>query len=370
MPAWSRRSGSSILVSEPAFRVAVLPGDGIGPEVTAEAVKCLEAVAETHGLDCALTTFPHGAEHYLATGEVLSDENFAAIAGHDAILFGATGDPRVPDRLLGRGILFRLSRELGLDLSVRPVRLYSPSLSPLRAREGGSVDLVVVREATQDVAAVPGGTVSACRTDEVSVGQIVFTRRVVETTLRHAFELARRRAGKRRVTLCDHANIAEVYDIWGRVAGRLAEEFPDVELETAAPDGVAMRLVTDPGHFDVIATSMMFGGVFADLAAALAGGVGLAGSVRLNPGSVSLFEPIHGSAPKYAGKDVVSPVGAIASVVLLLQHLGHGSAAAALDRAIEQAFARGLIPSAASNSGVGTREQGDIVAALVREEAR
>lgn len=352
-------------MSDSGFRVAVLPGDGIGPDVTAEAVKCLHATAETHDLDCSVTMFPHGAEHYLATGEVLSDESFLDIAGHDAILFGATGDPRVPNRLLGRGILFRLSRELGLDLSVRPVRLYAPSLSPLTSEE--RVDLVVVREATQDVSAVPGGLVAAGRPDEVSVGQIVFTRWLVERTVRHAFELARERGGKRRVTLCDHANIAEVYDIWGRVAEEVAAEYPDVELEMAAPDAVAMRLVRDAGHFDIIVTSMMFGGIFADLAASLAGGVGLAGSVRLNPGNVSLFEPIHGSSPKYAGKDAVSPVGAIASVVLLLRHAGRPAAAEALDRAIEQAFALGLIRSAASNSGVGTRQQGDIIAALVKE---
>jgi 3-isopropylmalate dehydrogenase len=344
-----------------------MPGDGIGPEVTAEAVKCLEAIAEVHGLDCTTTPFPHGADHYLATGEVLSDDNFTAIAAHDAILFGATGDPRVPNRLLGRGILFRLSRELGLDLSVRPVRLYAPPLSPLRSTHGGPVDLVLVREASQDVVAVPGGTVSAGHPDEVSVGQVLFTRRIVEKTVRHAFETARRRGGKRRVTLCDHANIAEVYDIWGRVAQAVAREYEDVELESAAPDAVAMQLVKNPAHFDVIVTSMVFGGIFADLAAVLAGGVGLAGSVRLKPGCVSLFEPIHGSAPKYAGKDVVSPVGAIASVVLLLRHIGQEAAAATLDRAIEQAFEQGLIPSAATNSGVGTRRQGDIIAALVRE---
>ncbi|WP_456598593.1 isocitrate/isopropylmalate dehydrogenase family protein [Blastococcus sp. SYSU DS0616] len=354
-------------MSDGAFRVAVLPGDGIGPEVTAEAVKCLEAVAEVHGLTCATTQFPHGAEHYLASGEVMSDESFAAISGHDAILFGATGDPRVPGRMLGRGILFRLVRDLGLDLSIRPVRLYAPSLSPLRSTEDGRVDLVLVREAAQDVSAVPGGTVSAGSPDEVSVGQIVFSRRIVEKTIRHAFELARRRGRQRRVSLCDHANIAEVYDIWGRVAEEVAAEYPDVELESAAPDAVAMQLVKNPAHFDVIVTSMVFGGIFADLAAVLAGGVGLAGSVRLNPGSVSLFEPIHGSAPKYAGKDVVSPVGAIASVVLLLRHVGHEDAAAALDRAIEQAFVRRAIPSAASNSGIGTRRQGDVIAALVRE---
>ena len=322
-----------------------------------------------HGLTCTTVAFPHGADHYLATGEVLSDDSFAAIASHDAILFGATGDPRVPNRLLGRGILFRLSRELGLDVSVRPVRLYAPFLSPLRSTEGEQVDLVLVREATQDVAAVPGGTVSRGHPDEMSVGQIVFSRRIVEKTIRHAFELARQRGQKRRVSLCDHANIAEVYDIWGRVAEEVAADYPDIELESAAPDAVAMQLVKNPGHFDVIVTSMVFGGIFADVAAVLAGGVGLAGSVRLNPGSVSLFEPIHGSAPKYAGKDVVSPVGAIASVVLLLRHVGQEDAASALDRAIEQAFSRGLITSATTRSGVGTREQGDIIASLVRELA-
>lgn len=354
-------------MADGGFRVAVLPGDGIGPEVTAEALKCLEAAVETYGLDCSTTTFPHGADHYLGTGEVMSDESFAQIAGHDAILFGATGDPRVPNRLLGRGILFRLSRELGLDLSVRPVRLYAPELSPLKAVGGEPLDLVVVREATQDVAAVPGGTVALGRPDEVSVGHIVFTRNLVERTVRHAFELARSRGHKRRVTLCDHANIADVYDIWGRIAHEIAEEYPEVRFDSAAPDAVAMHLVKDPGQFDVIVTSMMFGGIFADLAASLAGGVGLAGSVRLNPGRVSLFEPIHGSAPKYAGKDVVSPLGAIASVVLLLRHVGQEVAAEALDRAVEQAFARGLIASAASDGGVGTRRQGDAVAQLVRE---
>lgn len=356
-------------MADGAFRVAVVPGDGIGPEVVAEAVKCLDAVVETYGLDCSTTTFPHGAEHYLATGEVLSDESFADIAGHDAILFGATGDPRVPNRLLGRGILFRISRELGLDLSVRPVRLYAPELSPLRTPGPEPLDLVVVREATQDVAAVPGGVVARGGPDEVSVGQLVFTRALVERTVRHAFELATRRGAKRRVTLCDHANIAEVYDIWECVAAEVAAEHPDIAFDSAAPDAVAMQLVRDPGQFDVIVTSMVFGGIFADLAASLAGGVGLAGSVRLNPGGISLFEPIHGSAPKYTGKDVVSPVGAIASVVLLLRHVGQQAAAAALDRAIEAAFISRAIPSAATDGGVGTRQQGDIIAELVKERA-
>lgn len=352
------------------LRIGVLAGDGIGREVTDEALKVLDAVSAACGLTVRLTAFPHGADHYLRTGELLGEEALRRLGTQDAVFFGAIGDPRVPPRTLERGILFAITTRYDMFLSVRPYRLHHPRLTPLRASGSRSLDLVVVREAAEDLFALPGGSIRTDRAEEVSVGTIVFSRRTVEAVIRFGFELARRRAGPRRVTVVDQSNAAAVFDIWPRVLEQVAAEFPDVESGHEAPDAFAMRLIRDPGQFDVVVTSWMLGGIFADLAASLVGGLGLSGSARLNPGGVSLFEPTHGSAPKYAGRNVASPLGAIHAMAMLLDANGHPDAAALVEEATALVLREGRIPSVDARNGIPTDRQGDLVVEAVRERSR
>lgn len=357
-------AGTETISDEP-LQIAVLPGDGIGREVTEEALKVLDAASSVSPLAYRLSSFPHGADHYLRTGELLGEEALRAVGACDAVFFGAVGDPRVAPRILERGVLFAITTRHDMFLSVRPSRLHRPGLSPLRDPGPRGLDLVIVREAAEDVFAVPGGSLRADQPGEVSVGSVVYTRRTVEDVMRYGFELARRRNGLRRVTVVDQSNVAAVYDIWPRVLARVSAEYPDVETAHEAPDAFAMQVVRDPGRYDVVVTSWMLGGIFADLAAALAGGIGLSGSARLSPGGLSLFEPTHGSAPKYAGKNVVSPLGAIQAMAMLLDSNGRNDAAALIEEAIAVVLREGRIPSADTSSGVPTSRQGDLVAEAV-----
>ncbi|MQA86152.1 MAG: 3-isopropylmalate dehydrogenase [Streptosporangiales bacterium] len=351
------------------LRIAVLAGDGIGREVVEEALKVLDAVSVAGGPAYRLTHFPHGADHYLRTGELIGEDALRELGEHDAVFFGAIGDPRVPPRTLERGVLFAITVRYEMFLSVRPYRLHHPRLTPLDPSVARSLDLVVVREAAEDVFALPGGSIKTDRPDEVSVGTVVFTRRTVEAVVRYGFELATRRAGARRVTVVDQSNAAGVFDIWPRVLEEVAPEFPDVDAWHEAPDAFAMQLVRDPARYDVVVTSWMLGGVFADLAAALVGGLGLSGSARLNPGGLSLFEPTHGSAPKYAGKNVASPLGAIHAMAMLLDANGRPDAAALVEDAIALVLREARIPTVDARSGVPTDRQGDLVVEAIREKS-
>ena len=347
-------------------------GDGIGSEVVEQALKVLEAVDDIHGLAHSLTEFPHGAEHYLATGELISPADLEALAAHDALLFGAVGDPRVAPRTLERGLLFAITQRFQMEVSVRPYRLNAEHLSPLRAT-GDPVDCVIVREAAEDVFALPGSSLRRGSTAEVSLGTVVFTRPTVERVVRYGFELVRkrmllerRRDRVPRLTLVDQSNAAVVYELWSRVLREVAPEYSDVQVEHEAPDAFAMRLIKDPSRYDVVVTSWMLGGIFADMAAMLVGGLGLSGSARLSEHGLSLFEPTHGSAPKYAGQGVASPLGAIEALRLLLDHAGRPRAAAAVDRAVEQVLVTGAIPDPGARSGVSTAQQGDLVVEALR----
>jgi 3-isopropylmalate dehydrogenase len=343
------------------LRIAVIRGDGIGPEVIDQGVRVLRAASERTGVELELRDLPHGADHYLATGELVGPELLADLASVDAIYLGAVGDPRVPPRVLEAGVLMALSRHFQMDISVRPYRLHADRLTPLKAT-GGGVDLVVVRESAEDLFALPAGSIHPGTDDEVQVGGIAFSRRMVERVTRYGFDLARRR--RQRLVVVEHSNAAASHDIWRTTFERLAPEHPDVDSERLAPDAFAMALVTDPGRFDVVVTSWMLGGVFSDIAAALVGGLGLSGSCRLSStGGPSLFEPTHGSAPKHAGRDRASPVGAIHAAELMLHHCGQPAAASLIGDAIAAALHEGDIPSVTTDSGVGTVAQGDRVLA-------
>ncbi|MBW9208365.1 3-isopropylmalate dehydrogenase [Mumia sp. zg.B21] len=320
-----------------SFSLAVIPGDGIGPEVVAEATRVLDEVARVHGITFTQTPYVLGAEHYLESGEVLPDATLAEIRGHDAILLGAIGgrpgDPRIPAGLLERNLLLRLRFELDHYVNLRPTRTYSQVDSPLR--DAGEVDFVVVREGTEGPYVGNGGRLRADTPHEVATEVSLNTAFGVERVVRDAFARARTRRNK--LTLVHKTNVlVHAGSLWSRIVDQVAPEFPDVAVDYLHVDAATIFLVTDPARFDVIVTDNLFGDILTDLAGAISGGIGLAASANINPDRTapSMFEPVHGSAPDIAGQGVADPTAAIGSVALLLDHLGLTEAAAQLDRAI------------------------------------
>jgi 3-isopropylmalate dehydrogenase len=317
------------------IRVGLLPGDGIGPEVVREARRALEAVAAAGLAEVSFREFPHGADHYLATGETLGEEAFAALRDEtDAILLGAVGDPRVPDNRHAHDILLGLRFRLDLYVNFRPARLRSARLSPLRAAGDAPIDFVIFRENTEGAYAGAGGGIRRDTPQEIAVSENLATRWGVERIVRAAFEYAES-TGRPRVTLADKANaIPHVYGLWRRVFREVAEAFPSIEAEERYVDALAMELVRSPSRFSVIVTDNLFGDILSDLAAELVGGLGLAPSASYRPGGPGLYEPVHGSAPDIAGRGEANPLGAILSAGLLLEHAGAAEAARAVDAAV------------------------------------
>jgi 3-isopropylmalate dehydrogenase len=326
------------------LRLAVIPGDGIGPEVTAEALKVLEAVtaAALPGVKLAPTRYDLGAERYLATGEVLPDSVLAEIKDHDAILLGAVGgkpnDPDLPPGILERGLLLRLRFELDHYVNLRPSRMYPGVSSPLTdaVLGGDEVDFVVVREGTEGPYTGNGGALRAGTPAEVATEVSVNTAYGVERVVRDAFARAQRRP-RRRLTLVHKTNVlVHAGSLWWRVFEAVGREFPDVTTDYMHVDAAMIHLSTNPGRFDVVVTDNLFGDIVTDLAAAITGGIGLAASGNVNPDRTfpSMFEPVHGSAPDIAGRQVADPTAAILSTALLLDHLGHEDAAARVEEAV------------------------------------
>jgi 3-isopropylmalate dehydrogenase len=348
------------------MRIAVIPGDGIGIDVTAEAVKVLRAVAETRGRSLELEMLPWGADHYLATGVSVPPDGYRMLREEfDAIFIGALGDPRIPDMRHARDILLGTRFELDLYVNHRPVRLLDARLCPLKDRGPADVDFVVFRENTEGLYVNIGGRFKAGTPDEIAVQEELNTFKGVNRIIRYAFEFARR-TGRRRVCMADKSNaLREGHALWQRVFRTVAEEYPEVEATHLYIDALAMQLVKNPAQFQVIVTNNMFGDIVTDLGAQLQGGLGMAASGNLHPGRTSMFEPVHGSAPKYAGKNVANPIGAILSAALMLEYLGCPEEAAAIERAVERAVATGHGP-AEIGGALGTRETGDGIAAAIR----
>ena len=331
------------------IRIALLPGDGIGPEVVREARRVLEA-AQTAGLiRVEFEEFPHGADHYLATGETLGEETFARLRDDfPAILLGAVGDARVPDGAHARDILLGLRFGLDLFVNLRPVKLRSVDLTPLRLAEGETIDIAIVRENTEGFYTGSGGSLRAGTPQEVAISESLATRFGVERVVRAAFDLARR-DGRRRVTLGDKANaVPHVYGLWRRTFLEVAEEYPEIEAETRYVDALAMELVRHPAHFDVIVTENLLGDILSDLGAGLVGGLGLAPSANLNLSGRGLYEPVHGSAPDLVGTGTANPVAAVLSAAMLVRENGAPEAAERIESAVDRALL----------SGVMTRELG------------
>lgn len=342
------------------YRIAVIPGDGIGPEVVEQALRVLQRVAAWHGIEYRLRTYPFGADHYLETGELLPDSDLEEIRNHDAVLLGAIGDPRLERGFLERGILYRLRSELDLFANLRPVKLYADHLCPLKNKSPQDVDLLVVRENTEDAYAGLGGFLRKGTPDEVATAEAIYTRRGVERVIRHAFDLARERS-RRHLTLVDKANAVPAHDLWRRCFAEVGREYPDVTTAAAHADDAAMWLLKNPEWFDVVVTTNMFGDILTDLGAQLQGGLGLAASAHVHPGQVSLFEPIHGAAPKHAGAGTANPLAAILAVKMMLDFLEQEAAATRIERAVESLLQSGELADPSSRSGWSTAEIGDLV---------
>ncbi len=325
------------------IRVALIPGDGIGPEVLREACRVLEAAAAAGFLSVEFEGFPHGAAHYLATGETLGEETFARLRdGFDAILLGAVGDERVPDGVHARDILLGLRFGLDLFVNLRPVRLRAPDLTPLRLSDDETIDIAIIRENTEGFYTGSGGSLREGTPQEIAISESVATYYGVERVVRAAFEFARR-TGRERVTLADKANaVPHVYGLWRRTFLEVAEGYPDVEAETRYVDALAMELVRDPGRFDVIVTENLLGDILSDLAAGLVGGLGLAPSANLDLKGRGLYEPVHGSAPELAGTGTANPMAAVLSAAMMARENDAAEAADHIEAAVDRALREGI----------------------------
>jgi 3-isopropylmalate dehydrogenase len=348
------------------YKIAVMGGDGTGPEVVAEGLKVLKAAAGKFNFNLELTDFDYGGDRYIRTGEVLPDNAVEELTKHDAIFLGAIGHPDVKPGILEKGILLTLRFALDQYINLRPVILYPNVETPLKDKGPEDIDFVVVRENTEGLYVGAGGVLKKNSPDEVAVQESINTRKGVERCIRFAFEYARKRNKEKKVTLCGKTNVLTfAFDLWERAFYEVAREYPDVKTDYAHVDATCMWMVKNPEWFDVIVTDNMFGDIITDLGAMIQGGMGIAAGGNINPGGVSMFEPIGGSAPKYTGKNVINPLAAIGAAQMMLDHLGEIAAAQAIENAIRWVVAEKLDSLSAGKMGYGTREVGDLVAGAV-----
>ncbi len=346
-------------------RIAVLAGDGIGVDVTREALKVLDAVAGRWDLDFDVVELPWNADRYLETGETMPDgalEDFRD--NFEAILIGAYGDPRVPDMKHAADILLGIRFGLDLYINFRPIKLLDDRLCPLKGKTKNDINFVVFRENTEGAYVGVGGNFKQGTADEIALQECVYSRKGVERVVVAAFEYARRH-GRKSVCMSDKSNVMRYgHDLWQRTFYEVAERYPEIEPRHLFVDALTMQLVRRPESFDVIVTTNMFGDIVTDLGAALEGGLGIAASANLHPGRTSMFEPVHGSAPKYVGTGRANPVAAVLSVSLMLAELGHAEAAAAVEEAVAETIRAGLTTPDLGGKAT-TSEVGDALAAAL-----
>jgi len=348
------------------MKIAVIPGDGIGVDVTAEAVKVLDRVAAARGIPFEPVYFPWSADHYLKTGVTVPPGGFEDLASnYDAIFMGAFGDPRVADMKHAADILLGARFRLDLYVNYRPVRCLDDRLSPLKGFSARDIDFVVFRENTEGAYVGSGGQFKKGTPDEVAVQEDVSTRKGVERIIRYAFDYAKSR-GRKRVVMSDKSNAMRfVGDLWQRAFAEVANEYPGIEASHLYIDALCMQMIKDPRQFDVIVTNNMFGDIATDLGAALQGGLGMAASGNIHPGRVSMFEPVHGSAPKYAGTGRANPFGAILTAALLLDHLGRAAEASAVEASVAACVREGAATADVGGS-LSTSQAGDAVCQRLR----
>ena len=343
-------------------KIAVIPGDGTGPEVVAEGLKVLSAVARSEGLQYETVNFDLGGERCLRTGEVLPDSALEELRAFDAIYLGAVGHPAVKPGILEKGLLLRLRFELQQYINLRPIKLYPGVDCPLKGKGPKDIDFVVVRENNEGLYVGSGGFVYKGTPHEIAIQEMVDTRFGVERCVRYAFEYCRRRNKKKKLTLVGKTNVLTfAWDLWERVFNEVGQEYPDIAHDYIHVDACCMWMVKNPEWFDVIVTDNMFGDIITDLGAMIQGGMGIAAGGNINPQGVSMFEPIGGSAPKYTGKGMINPLAAICALSMMLKHLGEERAADRVEAAVMWVTANKLKSMAAGKMGYTTQQAGDLV---------
>jgi len=348
------------------YRIAVVPGDGTGPEVIAEGLKVLKAASAKFGFELELHPYDLGGERYKRTGEIMSDETLEELKTYDAIYLGAIGHPDVRPGILEKGILLTLRFSLDQYINLRPVKLYPGVDTPLKDKNPEDIDFVVVRENSEGLYTGAGGVLKRGTPDEVAIQESINTRKGVERCVRFAFEYCRKRNKEKKVTLCGKTNVLTyAFDLWERTFYEVGKEYPDIKTDYAHVDAVCMWMVKNPEWFDVIVTDNMFGDIITDLGAMIQGGMGIAAGGNINPGGVSMFEPIGGSAPKYTGMNIVNPLAAIMAGQMMLETLGEDSAAAAVEKAVMTVVREKLKSLTAGRMGYSTSDTGDLVAGLL-----
>lgn len=348
------------------YSVALVPGDGTGPEVLAEGVKVVQAASQKFGFATNFTKYDLGGERYKRTGEVLPDSVVEELRQHDAIYLGAIGHPDVRPGILEKGILLRLRFELDQYINLRPVRLYEGVETPLKNKGPQDIDFVVVRENTEGLYAGAGGVLRRGTKDEIATQESINTRKGVERCLRFAFDYTMRRNKAKKLTLCGKTNVLTyAFDLWERAFHEIAREYPGITTDYAHVDATCMWMVKNPEWFDVIVTDNMFGDIITDLGAMIQGGLGIAAGGNINPEGVSMFEPMGGSAPKYTGKNVINPLAAILAGAMMLEFLGQQAAADCVEAAVQRALKEKVKSLDAGKMGMGTKELGDLIAAYI-----
>ena len=351
------------------YKIGVLPGDGIGPEIIKEGVKVLKVISEKFEFGLELVDYDFGGDRYLKTKEVLPDSAIEEFKKLDAIYLGAVGHPEVAPGILEKGLLLKIRFALDQYINLRPVKLYPGVWTPLKDKSPEDIDYIVVRENTEGAYCGIGGSFKKGTKDEIATQLEINTRKGVERCIKYAFQLTKKRNKNKNLTVVDKANVLTYAgDLWRRTARELSSVFPEIKLDFAFVDATCMWMVKNPEWFDVLVTNNLFGDIITDLAAMTQGGLGVAAGGNINPEGVSMFEPIHGSAPKYTGKNVACPLATISAGSMMLEVLGEEKAGTAIEKAIMKATGEGYIKSLeAGKMGMGTSEVGDLIIKLVTE---
>ncbi len=345
------------------YKVAVIPGDGTGPEVIREGIKVIEAASKKFGFDYETKTFDFGGERYLKTGKTLDKEDIEELKQYSAIYLGAIGHPDVKPGILETGILLNLRFSLDQYINLRPIKLYNETFCPLKDKKPEDIDFVVVRENSEGLYKSIGEFKNKGTKEEVATQISYNTRKGVERCIRYAFEFTRKRNKGKKLTLCGKTNVLTfAWDLWMRTFNEVAKEYPDIKTDYAHVDATTMWFVKNPEWFDVIVTDNMFGDIITDLGAMIQGGMGIAAGGNINPEGISMFEPIGGSAPKYTGKNVINPLAAICAGAMMLETLGQIKAAQAIENAVIKIVREKLKSLSAGKMGYTTSEVGDLVA--------
>jgi 3-isopropylmalate dehydrogenase len=348
------------------YKIALIPGDGTGPEVIREGLKVLQAVAQKQKIKYELVNYDLGGERYIKTGELLPDSVLDELRQFHAIYLGAIGHPDVKPGILEKGILLAMRFELDQYINLRPVKLLPGVETPLKDKGPADIDFVVVRENTEGLYTGSGGFLKKGTGDEIAIQESINTRKGVERCVRFAFDFCRKRAKDKKLTFCGKTNVLTyAHDLWQRTFNSVAQEYPDIAPDYANVDAICMWMVKNPEWFDVIVTDNMFGDIITDLAAMIQGGVGVAAGGNINPQGVSMFEPMGGSAPKYTGQNVINPIAAIAALQMMLSFLGEDDAATLVDKAIVKVVSTDMKSMAAGKMGYTTSQVGDLIADFV-----